>query len=174
MAPTPSITECCFKKTVDRQMETMRIPEPMWAQWYFLRIPLLIMAMWVPMELYTWMLGNTFVQVSVLYTVATRAENKFLSGSMAGRKSVPLRKKGAYDQADRHSGEQENTHPVVILPAGKPGKKRRVPGLRIKNPEQIGYNKIFIKGDQVIQGHMHNVIVSGDCFFPGNRTRAGR
>ena len=88
-----SITECCFKNTVDRQMETIRMAEPARTQGYFLKDSLFMMAMWVPMELYTWMLGNTLVGVSVWYRAATMPENIFLPGSMAGLKSVPLWKK---------------------------------------------------------------------------------
>ena len=47
-------------------MDTISMPEPARTSRCFLSAALFMMAMWVPMELYTCMLGNTLVGVSVL------------------------------------------------------------------------------------------------------------
>lgn len=52
--------------TVDKMMETHRINDPMRMPRFFSSLALFITAMWQPSELYTWMLGQRFVGVSVL------------------------------------------------------------------------------------------------------------
>ena len=106
MEPNTSRIECCFKHTVAIQMDTIRIPEAHTRGLFFERVWLRQMEIWTPMELYAWMLGNTLIHGSMLHSFATRKQKIFLSGSMAGRKSVPL-------------GYRVHTRRLMVMPVNK-------------------------------------------------------
>ena len=93
---TPVITsnkECCLMNTVDRIMENAKMPEPMEISFLLRSVLLCITARWAPMELYTWILGQRFVGVSVFQRAETR-EVKILSlGIWVSRRSWPLGKR---------------------------------------------------------------------------------
>ena len=71
-APTTSITECCFKNIVARQIRTIRTPDAPMIIGCFFNSSLWQTAMWTPTELYTWMLGKTLMHGSMLQSLDTR------------------------------------------------------------------------------------------------------
>lgn len=89
-APITSITECCFKNTVEIQIKIQVIKEQrliiLWSSiaLHFTR------AIWIASELYTWILGNTLVGVSVAYIVATVAEKILSLGKTVGLMFKPF------------------------------------------------------------------------------------
>lgn len=62
----PSNTECCFKNTVDRQIDIINRKEPATIHLCFFNRTDFDIAICAPMELKTWILGQTFVDVSLL------------------------------------------------------------------------------------------------------------
>ena len=64
MLPITSTTECCFKTTVDRQMENASIKDTIRTLWQFLKCSLFMTDTWTTMELNTWTLGKILVEVS--------------------------------------------------------------------------------------------------------------
>ena len=59
-----SVTECCFRNTVDMQIRIVKTSAAGRIPRNFRNVSLLKMQMHATMELYTWMLGNTLVAVS--------------------------------------------------------------------------------------------------------------
>lgn len=90
MAPSPSNMECCFKNTVDRQMETVINVDKGRIHLCFLDISLFHQARFTPREANTWILGNTLVEVSVLYNITINLEKIFFSGFTGGLMVWPL------------------------------------------------------------------------------------
>ncbi len=70
---------------------------------------------------------------------------------------------GTDDQADDHPAEQIATQLVIFGPAGK--EKIEDGHGHIGEPQKIGDDKICVKGDQIIPGHMHHMITPGHRLF---------
>ena len=71
---------------VDKMMENIKINEMVFT---FLSLPkrsLFTTARWTPTELYTWMLGNRLVAVSVLYRNAHNLVKMLSRSKVVGRK----------------------------------------------------------------------------------------
>lgn len=64
-AVVTSNTECCLISIVDKMIEMHKTNEQVRIPFFFSRCALFITAIWQPRELYTWMLGQRFVGVSV-------------------------------------------------------------------------------------------------------------
>ena len=75
MAVITSNKECCFKNRVDRMMLAIRSADKTRIPFFFLSSSQCQTAMFTPMELYTWMLGNRFVGVSISYKYCTSCVN---------------------------------------------------------------------------------------------------
>ena len=86
-AAIPSKTECCFKNTVAKQINTQRTKEERLTQCLFFNLAECIMAMCIPTELNTWILGQTFVEVSVEYRVFTISTRKLSLTNVVGLRS---------------------------------------------------------------------------------------
>ena len=65
MAPATSVTECCFINTVERHMSIHSMNEAAFTDLCSLRYEHFLMAISTTIELYTCMLGNTLVGVSL-------------------------------------------------------------------------------------------------------------
>ena len=97
-APTMSITECCFKNTVDRQMETIRMAEPARTQGYFLKDSLFMMAMWVPMD------AGEYVGRRICLVQGGDHAGKYILTRVNGRSEIcSVVEKGTDNQADGHT-----------------------------------------------------------------------
>lgn len=72
-------------------------------------------------------------------------------------------KQGADQKTDGHSGKKKRAEPVVIFAAAE--KEICDCSSHIKEPEQVGNNKIFIEGNVVIEGNMHDVIWFADVLL---------
>lgn len=68
MAHTRSINECCFKNSVDMQINMHSTNELFFTHFLFLKYWLVAIPTCIAMELYTCMLGHTLVSVSVEYS----------------------------------------------------------------------------------------------------------
>ena len=71
-AVVTSNTECCLINMVDIIIDVLSIKEANLIPLCCLKCLLLIIAMWQPSELYTWILGHRLVGVSVEYNLAIK------------------------------------------------------------------------------------------------------
>ena len=69
-----------------------------------------------------------------------------------------VRKYGAYQKADGHSGEQHGAKPVVAFHVCK--KKIKDCARHIGEPEHVRNNEVFIKRNKIIEPDVHDVIVA--------------
>lgn len=81
-----SNTECCFKNTVDIIIRELITVAPIRILKLFVNCGDFHTASQTPIELYTWMLGNRLVGVSILYKERTILIKILLSVKMTGLK----------------------------------------------------------------------------------------
>ena len=108
------------------------------------------MARWIPMDLYTWILGNRFVARIVMRKIG-RA------------KKMPVRIDRRYDQKHGHPGIQESAQPVIIRFVVKCHVDDAEGN--IGKPQKIRYNKILAERDVVIQRNVNDMKPCGYGFF---------
>ena len=132
---------------VARQMEMVRSSDPNRRKRYFAKIWLLLMAMWVPTALYTWMLGKTLVQVSVVEGSYGCAENVLVRVDDRAEVGTVV-EEGTDDQAQGHAGKQEGTHFVVVFFAAE--QEENQCSCYVEEPQKVWYDEVFIKWDQVV------------------------
>ena len=88
-AAITSVTECCFKNIVARHIRIQRIEDKVFVKVCPFNALQRSNAKLTASELYTWILGNTFVEVSIAYSVLIIFPQK-LSGIGSGLNVRPL------------------------------------------------------------------------------------
>ena len=90
MPQRTSMTECCFKKTVDRQMSAASTPQPPTTSERRCQIRLRRTARKMATVVETWMDGQTLVEVSTAQTICIRLAAMLSPAIVSGRSCTPL------------------------------------------------------------------------------------
>ena len=107
-----SITECCFKNTVDRQMETIRMAEPARTPGIFLK-GLTFHDGDVGADGVVHMDAGEYVGRRIRLVQGGNHAGKYILTRVNGRSEIcSVVEKGTDNQADGHAGEQEGAQPV--------------------------------------------------------------
>lgn len=163
------MTECCFKKTVDRQMSAASTPQPPTTSERRCQIRLRRTARKMATVVETWMDGQTLVEVSTAQTICIRLAADVVPGNRLGTQLHTVREQQIQQQANGHAGKHDGAQ-IKIAAAVPDEQGDQSPGDERK-PGAIGKDKPLVKGDQAVQPAVDNVLWLADQLLQPKKSR---